>query len=95
MLHVLHVVELEAPSALLFGIGLLVLGLERLIVDLRAGAELILGIGEEIVGAVADEIRATDFGVGDAELWRALVGTAHELLAHKLLWTRVSMTQRK
>jgi hypothetical protein len=35
--------------------------------------------------AVPDEIGAADFGVGDAELRRALVRPRHELLTHELL----------
>lgn len=88
VLHVAQVVEVEAPAALLVGIGLGVLGLEGLVVDLGAGAELVLGVGEEVVGAVADEVGAADLGVGDAELGRALVGAAHELLAHELFCGR-------
>lgn len=85
MLHVAHVIILEAPPALLLGVGLLVLGLERLIVNFATGPQFVLGVGEEVVRAVADEIRAANLGVGDAELGRALVGSVHELLAHELL----------
>jgi hypothetical protein len=91
MLHIAHVIKLEAPPALLVRVCLLVLRLERLVVDLGTGTQFVLGVGEEIMGAVAYEIRATNFGVGDAELGRALVGSAHELFAHKLLWSRVSI----
>src|SRR5690242_7755689 len=70
----------EEPHALLFGVGLLVLGLERFIVDLGAGPQFVLCIGEEIVRAVADKVGAADLGIFYGELWRALVGTADELL---------------
>jgi hypothetical protein len=85
VLHVSHVVKLEAPPALLVCVCLVILRLERLIVHLLAGAQLILGVGEEVVGAVTDEVGATDLEVGDAELRRALVGARHGLLAHELL----------
>jgi hypothetical protein len=55
VLHISHVVKLEGPSALLVCVGLLVLGLERIVVRLGARAKLVLCVGEEIVGAVADE----------------------------------------
>jgi hypothetical protein len=91
VLHVPVVVELEAPPALLVCVCLLILGLERLIVHFWTRTQLILGVGEEVVGAVADEVRAADLGVGDAELRRALVGAAHGLLAHELLCVAVSI----
>jgi len=93
VLHVPVVVEFEAPPALLVGVCLLVLRLERLVVHLWAGPQLVLGVGEEVVGAVADEVGAADLGVGDAELRRALVGAAHGLLAHELLCVGVSIVQ--
>jgi hypothetical protein len=85
LLHVAQVVELEAPLALLVGGRLLVLDLEGLVVDIGARTEVLLGVGEEIVGAVADQVGATDFGVGDAELRCARVGACEGLLAHELL----------
>jgi hypothetical protein len=91
MLHIAHVVKLEAPPALLVRVCFLILRLQRLVVDFGTGTQFVLGVGEEIMRAVAYEIRATDFGVGDAELGRALVGSAHELFTHKLLCSRVSM----
>lgn len=87
MLHVPHVVEVEAPLALLLGGGCLVLGLQGLIVDLCAGTKLVLGVGEEVVRAIADEVRAADLGVCDAELGSSLVVAAHGLLAHELFFT--------
>jgi hypothetical protein len=86
VLHVAQVVKVEPPAALLVGVGVGVLCLEGFIVDLWAGAELVLCVCEEVVGAVADEIGAADLGVGDGELGRTRVGSAHELLAHELLW---------
>lgn len=90
LLHIPHIVELEPPSALLVGIGFLVLGLEGFVVRLWTGTELVLRVGKKVVGAVADEVRTADLGIGDAELRRTLVGTRHELLAHELLWVGVS-----
>jgi hypothetical protein len=90
MLHVPHVVEVEAPPALLLCICLLVLGLECLIMRLGTRSQFVLRVCEEVVRTVADKIRATDFRVGDAELRRALVGARHGLLAHELLYGRVS-----
>lgn len=91
MLHVSHVVELEAPPALLVCVCVLVLGLERFIVHLGAGTQLVLCVGEEIVRAISNKIRPADLGVGDTELRRALVGAAHELLSHELLFPCVSI----
>lgn len=85
MLHVPHIVKVEAPPALLVCVCLLVLGLERLIMRLGTRTQFVLRVGEQIVWAVSDKIRATDFRVGDAELRRALVGAGHGLLAHELL----------
>jgi hypothetical protein len=92
MLHIAHIIKLEAPLALLLRVGLLILGSKRLVMDLGARTQFILGVGEEVVRTAAYEIRATDLGVGDAELRRALVRSAHKLFAHKLLWSRVSMS---
>lgn len=50
-----------------------------------ARAQILFGIGEKVMRAISDKVGAADFGVGDAELWRALVGAVHELLAHELL----------
>ena len=86
VLHVAHVIKVEAPPALLLGVGVGVLDLERLVVHLGTCAELVLGVREEVVGAGANEVRAAHLGVRHGELWRALVGAAHELFAHKLLW---------
>jgi hypothetical protein len=65
VLHVPHVVKLEAPPALLVGFCILILGLEGLIVHLGAGTQLVLGVGEEVVRAVPDKVGTTDFGVGN------------------------------
>src|SRR5690242_5184989 len=85
VLHVAQVVKVEPPAALLVGVGVEVLGLEGLVVDLGTGPQLVLCVCEEVVRAVADEVGAADLGVRDAELRCALVGAAHELLAHELL----------
>jgi len=85
VLHISHVVKLKGPSALLVCVCLLILGLERIVVRLGAGSELVLCVGEEVVGAVANEEGAADFGVGDGKLRRALVGARHGRLAHELL----------
>ena len=58
MLHVSHIIELETPSALLVRLCVCVLNLQRLVVHLGTGAQLVLGIGEEVVWTVADEVRA-------------------------------------
>lgn len=55
VLHISHVVKLEGPSALLFCVCLLILGLERIVVRLGARSKLVLCVGEKVVGAVADE----------------------------------------
>ena len=52
----------EEPHALLFGVGLLVLGLERFIVDLGAGPQFVLCICEETMRAVArDKKKSSGF----------------------------------
>jgi hypothetical protein len=84
VLHVPQVIKIKAPPALLLGVGVLVLSLERLIVDLRAGSQFVLCICEEIVGAVSNEVGAADLRVCDCKLRCALVRAAHELLAHEL-----------
>ena len=65
-LHISHVVVLEAVLALV-GRGF-IFGLERFAMDLRTGAEILLGICEEVVRACADDVGATDFWVSDGEL---------------------------
>jgi hypothetical protein len=56
VLHVPHVVKLKAPPALLVGVCLLVLGLEGLVVRLGTRTQLVLGVGEQVVGAIADQV---------------------------------------
>ena len=90
LLHVDEVVPVEVPGALLRLGGLLVLGLQSFVVDLGALAEVLFGVGEEVVGAVADEVRAADLGIGDVELGRLLVEASHGSRAHQLLWGLVS-----
>lgn len=60
VLHVPHIVEFESPAALLARVGFLVLGLERFVVHFWAGTQLILGVCEQVVGAVADQIGPAD-----------------------------------
>ncbi len=79
LLHIPHVVVLEAPLAFL-GRGF-IFRLERFAVDLGAGAKVLLGIRKEVMRACADKIGATDFGVCDRELSVSRGSTgAHELL---------------
>lgn len=68
LLHIAHVVEVEAPFVLLRGRRDLVLRLEALAVHLGARAEVLLCVGEEVVRACSDQVRAADFGVCDGEL---------------------------
>lgn len=79
LLHISHVVVLEAVLALV-GRGF-VFGLERLAMDLRAGAEVLFGVCEEVVRTCADDVGATDFWVSNGELSVSRGGTG----AHKLL----------
>ena len=79
LLHISHVVVLEAILALL-GRGF-VLGLERFAVDLGAGPEVLLGVREKVMRTCADKIRATDLWVGKRELSMSRGGTG----THKLL----------
>ena len=85
LLHVKIVLPFEVPYAFLLRRRLLVLGLQRFVVDARAGAEVLLRVGKEIVGAMADEIGFADLGIGDAELGCALVKASHGPRAHELL----------
>jgi len=79
LLHVPHVVVLEPVLALVR--RALVFRFQRLAVHLGAGAEVLLGVGEEVVRAGADEEGAADFGVCDGELGVARGSSgAHELL---------------
>lgn len=66
LLHVPHVVVLEAVLTLVR--RALVLRFQRLAVHLGTGAEVLLGVGEEVVRAGAGEEGAADFRVGDGEL---------------------------
>ncbi len=93
MLHISHVIPLKCPPPLLVCICFRVLCFQRLIMDLETGTQLVLRIGEEVVWAVTNEVGAADFGIGDAELRRALIGAAHELFAHELLYSQVSISQ--
>lgn len=79
LLHVPHVVVLEPVLALVR--RALVFRFQRLAVHFRAGAEVLLGVGEEVVRAGAGEEGAADFRVRDGELGMARGGSgAHELL---------------
>lgn len=81
LLHVAHVVIFEPPFRLLARRGSLVLRLQALAVHLGTRAQVLLGVGELVVRTRADEVRATDFRVGDGELGVAGGGTS----AHKLV----------
>ncbi|PVI02854.1 GPI transamidase component GPI16 precursor [Periconia macrospinosa] len=52
---------------------------------LGARTKVLLGVREEVVGALTDKVGAADFGVGDTELRGALVTSGHRRLAHELL----------
>ena len=62
MLHVAHVIKVEAPSALLLLTGVGVFGLERFVVHLGAGPQFVLCICEETMRAVArDKKKSSGF----------------------------------
>jgi len=82
-LHVPRVVVLEPVLALVR--RALVLRFQRLAVHLGAGAEILLGVCEEVVRAGADEEGAADFGVRDGELGVSRGSSG----AHELLWWEV------
>jgi hypothetical protein len=84
LLHVPKIIELESPSLLLVVWGILVFGPESLVVDLVAGANVVLGVGEEVVRTLAYEKRATDPGVSDRDLRSVRPRAAHHLLTHEL-----------
>ena len=83
--NVAFVVEVEA-QLVFAGVGQGLVFLAQVgLVGFGAGAEVLLGVGEEVVGAGAAEVGAADFGVGDGE--RGLFGGAgqgEELVAHEL-----------
>ena len=56
LLHVTEVVELEAPSALLFFGRAFVLVLQRFIVLLGTWAEILFCVGEKVMWACAGEV---------------------------------------
>lgn len=85
LLHIDEVVPLKVPGALLRFGGLLVLGLEGFIVDLGTRAKVLLGVGKQVVGAVADDVGAADLGVCHVQLGRLLVEASHGSRAHELL----------
>ena len=83
----LEVAEVVVVEAVLLAVKVregLVLGLERVRVHARARAEVLLGVGEEVVRAGADQVGPADFRVGEGEL-RAL---GRDAAAHELLWIR-------
>lgn len=67
-LHVAHIVVIESPFGLLSCRGGLILRLQSFAVNFLTRAQVLLGIGEEVMRTSADEIRATDFWIGDLEL---------------------------
>lgn len=63
--------------------------------DLGAGPEVLLGVGEEVVRTCADEIGATDFWISNGELSVSRGGTGtHKLLCEGMIsgsYTKWSM----
>jgi len=81
--HIALPVEVEAPFATLGVCGGVVFVFEVGLVGFGAGAEVLFGVGEEVVRAAAAEVGAADFGVGDGEGRGAGgVGAGEELVAH-------------
>lgn len=80
------VVELEAPFPFLRIGGALIFFAEVREVLFGARAEVLLGVGEEVVWTAAAEVGAADFWVGDGENGLLLcAGAGHELVTHQLL----------
>lgn len=81
LLQVAHVVVLEAVLLLLAVAQRLVLGLDALGVHLGTRADVLLGVGEEVVRTGAGEVRPADFRVRHGELG----GARRRRRAHELL----------
>lgn len=58
----------------------LIFGFMGFKVEFFAGSEVLFGVGEEVVGAGADEEGATDVGVRVVACLGGIVGRAHKLL---------------
>lgn len=85
-LHVSHVVELETPFALLLVVCVLVLGLQGFAVGLWTQAEILFGVGKQVVRTGADKVGAAHLWISDGELGSArCTGASQQLLAHELL----------
>lgn len=81
LLHVPHVVVLEAIPLLLCRRAAFPVGLERLAVDLRALAQILLRVCEQVVWACPCNIRPAYFRVCQGQLCAARRGpAAHELV---------------
>lgn len=88
LLQVAHVVVLEAVLVLLPLRQPLVFRLEGLGMHLGTLAEILLGVGEEVVRTRAGEIGPADFGVVERELLGARRGgRAHKLLEQLSLFS--------
>lgn len=81
LLQVAHVIILEAILLPLLVRQRLVLRLQPLRVHLGAGANVLLGVGEQIVRTGAGEVRTADFGIRHGELG----GARRRRRAHELL----------
>lgn len=66
LLHISHIVVFESVFALVRR-GF-IFGLERFAMDLGAGAEVLLGVCEEVVRTCADNIGAANFWICDGQL---------------------------
>lgn len=65
LLHVAHVVKIKAPFGLLRRRCRLILRFQSFAMCFGAGTEVLLGVGEEVVRAGANEVGPADFGVCD------------------------------
>lgn len=81
--HIPLPIEIESPFFALGVCGGVIFVFEVRLVGFGAGAQVLFGVGEEVVRAAAAEVGAADFGVGDCEGWGAGgVGACEELVAH-------------
>ena len=93
LLHFAVVIELESPFRLIRRGCSIVLGLQALTMDLRTGSEVLLGVGEQVMRATANEVGAADFRIRDGELGIAtLCASPNELISYKK--TNVSLLRR-
>lgn len=83
-LHIAHVVKLEAPFRLFRGRRSFVFRFQHFAMHLRAGSEVLLGIGEEVVRAGPDEVGTADFWIRNGELGVAtLSASPNELVSYQ------------